>query len=257
LRGFDLDLRQALCEAMTAEGITLRPDIQPRRVVADGARRILDLGKNAAPIEVDLVLFATGRVPNVSDLGLDRAGVATSPSGAVIVDADLRTSQPHIYAIGDVTNRLNLTPVATAEGHALADTLFGGRPRHVSLKNVPTAVFSAPPLATVGLTEQDAAAVAPIDVYVNHFTALRHNLTGRNRHTMMKLVVDQTTQRVVGLHMLGDDAPEIVQGFAVAVVMGATKADFDRTIGIHPTAAEEFVTLRSRTREAGVAKAAE
>ena len=177
--------------------------------------------------------------------------------GAVIVDNEFRTSKPHIYALGDVTDRLNLTPVATTEGQALAETLFGNRPRGVSLENVPTAVFTSPPLATVGLTEEKAALQGPADIYVTQFTPLRHALTGRKRKTFMKLVVDQRSQKVLGAHMLGEDAPEIMQGVAIALVCGATKADFDRTIGIHPTAAEEFVTMRTRTRVAGAAKAAE
>jgi glutathione reductase (NADPH) len=139
----------------------------------------------------------------------------------------------------------------------LADTLFGGHPREVSLRNVPSAVFSTPPISTVGLTEEEAASLGSVDVYVTKFTPMRHNLSGRDRKTTMKLVVDQATQKVLGVHMLGEDAPEIIQGIAIAVVMGATKQDFDRTIGIHPTAAEEFVTLRTRTRVAGVAQAAE
>ncbi len=183
--------------------------------------------------------------------------MATSASGAVVVDEHLRTSHPGIFAMGDVTNRLNLTPVATAEGHALADLLFGDKPRRISLENVPTAVFSTPPVATVGLTEEHAAARGPVDVYMTSFTPMRHTLSGRRRKSMMKLVVDQASQRVLGAHMLGEDAPEIMQGLAIALVMGATKADFDRTIGIHPTAAEEFVTLRTRTRVTGAAKAAE
>jgi glutathione reductase (NADPH) len=150
-----------------------------------------------------------------------------------------------------------LTPVATAEGHALADTLFGGRPRTVSLLNVPSAVFTTPPLASVGLSEEQASTLGVVDVYVTKFTPMRHNLSGRGRKTTMKLVVDHDTQKVLGAHMLGEDAPEIIQGMAIAVVMGATKADFDRTIGIHPTAAEEFVTLRTRTRVTDLAKAAE
>jgi glutathione reductase (NADPH) len=155
-----------------------------------------------------------------------------------------------------VTDRVNLTPVATAEGHALADSLFGKNPRSVSLKNVPSAVFSSPPIATVGLSEEQAAELGPVDVYVTKFTPMRHTLSGRNRKTLMKLVVDQASQKVVGAHMLGEDSPEIIQGIAIAVVMGATKADFDRTIGIHPTAAEEFVTLRTRTRITVAAKVA-
>jgi glutathione reductase (NADPH) len=157
-----------------------------------------------------------------------------------------------------VTDRLNLTPVAIAEGHALADTLFGGRPREASLENVPTAVFSDPPMATVGLSEDEAVKLGPMDIYVSRFTPMRHTLTGRQgRRALMKLVVDQRSQKVLGAHMLGEDAAEIMQGLGIAVRMGATKQDFDRTIGIHPTAAEEFVTMRTRTRVAGVAEAAE
>jgi glutathione reductase (NADPH) len=256
LRGFDQDLRGAVAEALEAQGIALHPSSVPERVEADGEQRRLIIAQGHT-IHSDLVFFATGRWPSTAALGLEAAGVATDAAGAVIVDEHLATSQPHIFAIGDVTNRLNLTPVATAEGHAMADSLFGGRPRRISLENVPTAVFSTPPLATVGLTEEEAAQRGAVDIYLTKFTPLRHTLTGRARKSMMKLVVDQKTQRVLGAHMLGEDAPEIVQGLAIALVMGATKADFDRTIGIHPTAAEEFVTLRTRTRVAGVAKAAE
>jgi glutathione reductase (NADPH) len=167
------------------------------------------------------------------------------------IDANLATSAPHIYAIGDVTDRLNLTPVATAEGHALADTLFGNRPRTISLENVPTAVFSIPPIATVGLTETEAAHRGPAKIFLTRFTPMRHAISGRARKTLMKLIVDAGTDKIIGAHMLGDDAPEIMQGIGVAITAGATKADFDRTIGIHPTAAEEFVTLRTQTRVVG------
>ena len=256
LRGFDQDMREAAAEALKAQGITLHPGCTPRALELDGDAKILTLS-NGTKLTTDLVFSALGRAPATARLGLDKAGVATNATGAVTVDAHLRTSQPHIYAIGDVTDRLNLTPVATAEGHAVADSLFGKRPRSISLQNVPTAVFSTPPLATVGLTEEQAAAHGPVDVYVSKFTPMRHTLTGRTRKSVMKLVVDQATQKVLGAHMLGEDAPEIMQGLAIAIVMGATKADFDRTIGIHPTAAEEFVTMRARTRVSGVAKAAE
>jgi glutathione reductase (NADPH) len=256
LRGFDHDLRESLVEALGAQGIALHPSCRPVKLEADGDQRVLTFGEGRT-LHTDLVFFATGRAPATKGLGLDNAGVATSDEGAVVVDQHLRTSRHHIYAMGDVTDRLNLTPVATAEGHALADTLFGKHPRGISLHNVATAVFSTPPVATVGLTEEQAAEHGPVDVYVSKFTPMRHTLTGRARRSMLKLVVDQHTQKVVGAHMLGEDAPEIMQGLAIAVVMGATKADFDRTIGIHPTAAEEFVTLRTRTRVAGVAKAAE
>jgi glutathione reductase (NADPH) len=256
LRGFDQDMRTGLAEALADSGIALHPGAAPVSLQADGDARILHLGEGRS-LTADLVFFATGRAPATGGLGLDAAGVDCARGGAIPIDAQLRTNIPHIYAIGDVTDRLNLTPVATAEGHALADSLFGNRPREVSLRNVPTAVFSTPPIATVGLTEDEAAAEGPADIYLARFTPMRHNLTGRARKTTMKLVVDQASQKVVGAHMLGEDAGEIMQGLAIAVICGATKADFDRTIGIHPTAAEEFVTLRTRTRVAGVARAAE
>jgi glutathione reductase (NADPH) len=249
LRGFDMDLRESLVEALVAQDIALHPNSHPAALATAGHERVLTLAEGAA-LRSDLVFFATGRAPATKGLGLEHAGVATNDKRAVLVDQNLRTSQPHIYAMGDVTDRLNLTPVAIAEGHALADTLFGKNPRGISLRNVPTAVFSTPPIATCGLTEDQAAAEGPVDVYVSKFTPMRHTLSGRARKSMLKLVVDQVTQKVVGAHMLGEDAPEIMQGLAIAIVMGATKADFDRTIGIHPTAAEEFVTLRTRTRVA-------
>jgi glutathione reductase (NADPH) len=256
LRGFDQDIREAMAEALTAQGIVLHPNLTPTKLEADGNRRILTL-EDGRQITTDLVFFATGRRANVRGLGLEKIGVELNAKNAIKVDDQLRTTQPHIYAMGDVTDRVNLTPVATAEGHALADTLFGGNPRSVSLWNIPSAVFTTPPVATVGLTEDQASALGPVDIYLTRFTPMRHNLSGRARKTTMKLVVDKATQKVVGVHMLGEDAAEIVQGMAIAVVMGATKADFDRTIGIHPTAAEEFVTLRTRTRTTDLAKAAE
>jgi glutathione reductase (NADPH) len=257
LRGFDDDLREALGEAMTAHGIRLHPGNTVHKVEAHGDARRATLS-NGKAIDADLVFFAVGRAPNTRGLGLEAAGIGTTDSGAVAVDAGFRTSQPHVFAIGDVSNRLNLTPVAIAEGHHLADRLFGaGAPRSWSFAAVPTAVFSAPPLATVGLTEAQAAARGPADIYLTRFTPMRHTLSGRGQRTLMKLVVDQASQRVLGAHVLGDDAPEMIQGLGVALTAGATKADFDRTIGVHPTAAEEWVTLRTRTRVAGVAQAAE
>ena len=256
LRGFDHDMREALVEALTAQGITLHPGSKPEKIEADGDARVLTLNEGRT-LHTDLVFFATGRAPATKNLGLDKAGVKTNDSGAVVIDQNLRTSQHNIYAMGDVTDRLNLTPVAIAEGHALADSLFGKNQRSISLRNVPTAVFTTPPIATVGLTEEQAAEHGPVDVYVSKFTPMRHTLSGRARKSTLKLVVDQVSQKVVGAHMLGEDSPEIMQGLAIAIVMGATKADFDRTIGIHPTAAEEYVTLRTRTRVAGVSKAAE
>ena len=250
LRGFDEDMRVGLAEALTSNGVLLHFDTTPVSITAEGEHKLLTLSDMSA-LEVDLVFFATGRAANTAGLGLDAAGVQTGPKGEIPVDDGLVSSVPHIYAIGDVTDRLNLTPVATAEGHALADSLFGDNPRKVSLQKVPTAVFSIPPIATVGLTEAEAAERGEVKIFVTKFTPMRHQITGRNRRTMMKLVVDAATDKVLGAHMLGEDAPEIIQGIAIAIHCGATKGDFDRTIGIHPTAAEEFVTLRTQTRVTG------
>ena len=248
LRGFDEDIRRDLAEAMTAQGIRLHARKNPARV----AGGTLHLAEGGA-LEGDAVLFALGRKPYVGGLGLAEAGVALAANGAIAVDDDHATSQRHIFAIGDVTDRVNLTPMATAVGHALADTLYGNKPRRASYENVPSAVFTSPPIGTVGLTEEQAAKRGPVDVYVARFTPMRHTISKRDgRKTTMKLVVCQATQKILGAHMLGEDSAEIMQAVGIAVVMGATKQDFDGTIGIHPTAAEEFVTMRTRTREAGV-----
>jgi glutathione reductase (NADPH) len=180
-------------------------------------------------------------------LGLAEVGVQLDELGAVAVDEGSRTAVESIYAVGDCTNRLNLTPVAIAEGRAVAESLFNNRPMVMSHKDVPSAVFSQPPVGTVGLSEAQARVVyGGVDVYVTSFRALKHTLSGRDERTMMKLVVEKAGQRVVGCHMVGADAPEIIQGFAVAVKCGATKAQFDSTVGIHPSAAEEFVTMRDK-----------
>jgi glutathione reductase (NADPH) len=256
LRGFDHEIREGLAEALTAHGIKLHPSVMLHRLedVGGGTKR-LHL-TDGCSFDSDLEFFAVGRTPNTSTLAAENAGVALAQNGAVIVDAEDRTSQPHIFAIGDVSNKMNLTPVAIAEGHRLADRLFGTQKRDWSFDPIPTAVFSVPPIGTCGLTEEAAAAQGPVDIYTAKFTPMRHLLSGRNRPTFIKLVVCQATQRVLGAHMLGDDAPEMMQAIGVAMTAGATKADFDRTIGIHPTAAEEWVTLRTRTRVAGTASAA-
>lgn len=248
LRGFDRDLRLALVGALQDNGIILHPDTRPESVIAEHGRCEVGLS-DLTILETDLVFFATGRKPNTAGLGLETVGVKTGKSGEILVDEEMATSIAGIYALGDVTDRLNLTPVATAEGHALADSLFGNKPRRVSLDNVPTAVFSIPPIGTVGVPEDKAPTDAK--VYLTRFTPMRHNITGRSKQTFMKVIVDAVSDKILGVHMLGEDAPEIVQGLAVAMVAGATKADFDRTIGIHPTAAEEFVTLRTQTRVVG------
>ncbi|ACI50230.1 pyridine nucleotide-disulphide oxidoreductase dimerisation region [Gluconacetobacter diazotrophicus PA1 5] len=249
LRGFDQDMRHGIHDAIAARGIRQHTGRSPVSIqpVGDAYEVRLDDGSH---VIADCVFFATGRSPNVGALGLDHAGVDTVAGGRIVVDGTGETNVEGIYAIGDVTNRLNLTPVAIAEGHSLADRLFGTghHPRSWSLATTPKAVFFSPPLATVGLTEEEAARDGIVDIYLARFTPMRHTLTGRARKTIMKLVVDQATQKVVGAHMIGDDAPEMMQGLAIAVTAGLTKADFDRTVGIHPTSAEEFVTMRTRTR---------
>ncbi|MFO0651701.1 MAG: glutathione-disulfide reductase [Polyangiales bacterium] len=246
LRGFDDDLRAAVTSALREKGVEIRCD----QAVSDIERR-LDvvnvMTTSGECFDADAVMFATGRVPNTRGIGLEAVGVALDARGAVVVDARSRSSVEGVYAVGDCTDRLNLTPVAIAEGRAVAESLFNNRPTVVDHRNVPTAVFCQPPAATVGLSERDARAQhGEVDVYVTSFRPLKHAITGRNERTTMKLVVDRATQRVLGCHMVGADAPEIIQGFAVAVKCGATKADFDATVGIHPSAAEEFVTMRER-----------
>ncbi len=249
LRGFDHDLRTALDEAIRARGIAPFPGRQVRSVRRQGAALLCTLDDGQA-WETDLVFFAVGRAPDTQSLGLERTAVATAENGQIVVDGRGETAEAGIFAIGDVTNRQNLTPVAIAEGHMLADRLYGGGPRDWSLGTVPKAVFFSPPMASVGLTEAEAAERGRADVYLTRFTPMRHTLSGRKRQTVMKLVVDQATDIVLGAHMLGDDAPEMMQGLAVAVSAELRKRDFDRTVGLHPTSAEEFVTLRTRTREA-------
>ena len=245
LRGFDDDVRTMLAEEIRASGIDLRFHTVVERIerTEDCLLACLSDGET---VETQCVMYATGRRPNTEGLNLEAVGVAMNGNGAIRVDDGYRTSVDNIYALGDVTNRLNLTPVALAEGHALADTLFGGKSRDVSYDNVPTAVFSTPPVATAGLTEAEARRqYADIDIYRTTFRPMKHTLSGRNERVMMKLIVDRQSDRVVGCHMVGDDGPEIIQGLAIALNCGATKADFDRTIGLHPTAAEEFVTMRT------------
>ncbi len=199
-------------------------------------------------ISADLVMYATGRGPNTRRLGLDAVGVEADEKGAVLVDEWSRTSVPNIYAIGDVTDRLNLTPVAIAEGRALAETLYNNNPIKMDHADVPTAVFSQPPIGTVGLTEEAARRQYgdDVDIYSARFKPMKNTLSGRDERTFMKLVVDGKTDRVLGCHMLGADAPEIVQGVAIAIKCGASKKMFDQTVGIHPSAAEEFVTMREK-----------
>jgi glutathione reductase (NADPH) len=227
--------------------IDLRFNRQVARIekLPRGIRATLDDG---SALEADLIMFATGRTPNTHNLGLERAGVKLDYEGAVVVDAYSCSSVPNIYAVGDCTNRMQLTPVAIAEGQAVAETLFHGNPQTPDYKNVPTAVFSEPRIGTVGFTEAEARErYGAVDVYQASFRPLKNTVSGRDEHSFMKLVVDRETDRVVGCHMVGTDAGEIIQGLAIALRCGATKAQFDATIGIHPTAAEEFVTMRIKS----------
>jgi glutathione reductase (NADPH) len=245
MRGFDDDLRRTLADEMRKKGIDLRFNANIARIEKHRGALRARL-EDGTEIDADQILFATGRAPNTAGIGLAEAGVALDAAGAVVVDPYMRTSVPHIFAIGDVTNRLQLTPVAIHEGMAVAATLFKDRPTRPDHEDVPTAVFSQPTLGTVGLSETDARArYGALDIYRTSFRALKHTLSGRDERTLMKLVVDRASQRVVGAHMLGPDAGEIIQGIAIALKMGATKAQFDATIGIHPTSAEEFVTMRT------------
>jgi glutathione reductase (NADPH) len=200
------------------------------------------------PLDVDIVMYATGRAPNTNGIGLEGVGIKMNSRGAIMVDEYSQTNVGNIYAIGDVTDRINLTPVALAEGMAFVDTVYRGIPTAANRENVASAVFSQPPIATVGLTEPEAAILGPVDVYESRFRNMKHTLSGRNEMSIMKLVVDQKTDRVLGCHMMGLDSPEIIQGIAIAVKCGATKAQFDSTIGVHPTAAEELVTMREKRK---------
>jgi glutathione reductase (NADPH) len=248
LRGFDTEVRTHLAAEMRKKGVKISFNQEIERIdkSADGLQLSL---RDGSRIDCDCVLYATGRRPRIENLGLEAAGVALNPAGAIQVDEYFQTSMPNIYAIGDVIGGMELTPLALAQGMAVAKTLFRGEPTTVDAEFIPTAVFSQPSLATVGYSEELARArFGEVNVFVAQFTQLKHTMTGNSERTLMKLVVDKASDRVVGAHMVGPDAGEIMQGIAVAVRAGATKADFDTTLGIHPTAAEEFVTMRTQTR---------
>jgi glutathione reductase (NADPH) len=248
LRGFDREVRDFIATEMRKTGIDLRLATDVRSVHRK-ARCLEVTLMDGSIVEADTVLYATGRVPNVSGLGVQDAGIALGRSDAIVVDEQYRTSLPHVYALGDVTARVQLTPVALGEAMAVVDHLFGGD-RAMSYEYIPTAVFTHPNIGTVGYTEEDARRTfGKVTIYRSEFRALKHTLSGSGERTFMKLVVDAASDRVVGLHMVGPDAGEVVQGFAVAMKAGATKAVFDSTIGIHPTAAEEFVTMREPVRD--------
>jgi glutathione reductase (NADPH) len=248
LYGFDDDIRVALAQEMRIRGVEIHTRAQVTRIEKDRREGYSVFTNIGQEISADIVMYATGRGPNTRGLGLDAVGVKTSEKGAVLVDAWSRSSVPNIYAVGDVTDRINLTPVAIAEGRAVAETLYNDNPIKMDHANVPSAVFSQPPIGTVGLTEEQARKEYgdDVDIYCARFKPMKNTLSGRDERTFVKLIVDGRTDRVLGCHMLGVDAPEIVQGLAIAVKCGASKKMFDETIGIHPSAAEEFVTLREK-----------
>ena len=245
LRSYDQEIVGKLVEMSRHKGIDIRFNFPFKSAVKQAGGSILIDGGDQGTLETDLILWAIGRVPNTMGLGLDAAGVALDKDGAVIVGDDNRSNIPSIYAVGDVTNRVQLTPVAIREGHAFADSVFGGTPRTIDYKSIPTAVFANPPIASVGLTEDEARTqFGAINVYKSDFRAMKNVLAGRSERALYKMVTDAKTGRVVGLHMIGPESAEILQAAAVAVKAGLTKADFDDTVALHPSMAEELVLLK-------------
>jgi glutathione reductase (NADPH) len=256
MRGFDQDVRTHLAGEMAKKGIDMKFSTNIASIEKTDTGLVATC-EDGLTVETDLIMYATGRAPKVAGLGLEALGVAMEDNGAIVVDDQFKTSVDSIYAIGDVIDRLQLTPVALAEGMAVAKTLFRDEPSTADYDHVATAVFSQPPVGTVGLTEEEARERhGDVAIFRSTFRALKHTLTGRDEQTMMKMIVDKKTDKVLGVHMVGADAGEILQGIAVALKAGATKAVFDSTIGIHPTLAEEFVTMREPVPEP-VAEAAE
>ena len=250
LRGFDDDVRATLAEEMEKKGVHIHRGCIVRSIekVSGGYSVYFDQGDE---LVVDCVMYATGRAPNTATIGLKKLGAKLTKKGAVAVDEWNRSSVESVFAIGDVTDRVNLTPVAINEGRVFAETNFRNNPITLDYTNVPSAVFSQPPVSVVGLTEEDARKKHAVCIFISRFRPMKYALSGRTEYTMMKMIVDKDTDQVLGVHMVGEDAPEIIQGLAVALKCGATKAQFDATVGIHPTAAEEFVTLRDPLPELG------
>ncbi|WP_281017107.1 MULTISPECIES: glutathione-disulfide reductase [unclassified Minwuia] len=246
LRGFDEDVRDVLSTEIVRKGVDLRTNTNITAIEKQGETLVATL-TDGSTLEADCIMFAIGRHPRTGGIGLEEIGVELAPNGSIKVDEYSRTNLDNVWAIGDVTDRIALTPVAIQEAMALYRTEYLDDPTPCDHANVPSAVFSQPPVGTVGLTEDQARELhGTIDIYRSTFTPMKLSLTGREEKTMMKIIVDRVTQKVLGVHMVGPDAGEIIQGIAIAVKMGATKRDFDRTVGIHPTAAEEFVTMREK-----------
>ncbi len=246
LRGFDREIRERMRHEMQKRGIDVRLKTSVVEIVPEDGRKRVRLSDHSELV-VDEVMFATGRRPNTAGLGLEACGVAMDDAGAVKVDGSFRSSVPNIFAVGDVTNRVNLTPVAIREGAAFAETVFNGNPTTVDHSDIPTAVFGTPEIGAVGLTEEDARAQGfAVDIYKTGFRPMRATMSGRDTLVFMKLVVDGASQRVLGCHILGEAAAEMIQCVAIAVKMRATKRDFDATIALHPSAAEELVLLKTK-----------
>ena len=248
LRGFDDDVRETLAAEMEKKGITICHETIVRSIEKSGDGYSLRIA-GGEDLETGLVMYATGRSPNTKNLGLEEAGVELAKNGSVVVNEWNQSSVESIYALGDCTDRVQLTPVAIAEGRAFSETNYNNNSIKVDYADIPSAVFSTPPIGTVGLTEEQALENGPVDVYISRFKPMKHTLSGRDEVTLMKIVVEQKTDRVVGCHLLGSDGPEIAQVLGIALNCGATKAQFDATIGVHPTAAEELVTMREKRPE--------
>ncbi|WP_136680795.1 glutathione-disulfide reductase [Neptunomonas sp. XY-337] len=250
LRGFDNDVREFTAAEVAKKGVDLKFSVNVEAVEkqADGSLRVSLT--DGSTIDADCVMYATGRVPRVEGLGLENLGIEQQANGAIIVNDTFQTNVPSVYAVGDVIDRIQLTPVALAEGMALVKHLYQGQDINVDYNLIPTAVFCQPNIGTVGLTEEQARAQNhDIDIYRSEFRAMKHTISGSEERTLMKMIVDKATDKVLGVHMVGPDAGEIIQGIGIALKAGATKAVFDSTIGIHPTAAEEFVTMREPVKQ--------
>jgi glutathione reductase (NADPH) len=258
LRGFDEECRTFVHEGLAKSGIKMRTETEIARIEASNGKVPFRLHtRNGGMFETDVVMYATGRLANTAGIGLEKVGVQLDKVGAVAVDEWSKTTAANIWAVGDVTDRINLTPVAIMEGHCFADTEFGRKPRKPDHRNVPSAVFCQPEMANVGLTEEEAVRTrGDVRVYTAAFRPMKYTLTGGHQRTFMKLIVEDTTDKVLGAHMVGDDAAELIQGLAIAIKAGATKAQFDSTVGIHPTAGEEVVTMRTARPEPAPKKAA-
>jgi glutathione reductase (NADPH) len=245
LRGYDEQIRDRLLQISMTKGIDFKFNAPFRSIDKNADGSLTVYLENCEPIEADAVLMATGRVPNTKGLGLEAVGVELDAQGAIKVDTANQSSVPSLYAVGDVTNRIQLTPVAIREGQAFADSVFGGKPTLVDYTNVPSAVFSHPPIGAVGMTEAQARnELGSVRIYTSDFRAMKNVLAGRNERALYKMVVNEATDQVVGLHMIGPDAPEILQAAAIAVKAGLTKADFDATVALHPSMAEELVLMK-------------